>query len=202
MRIEDYINQRGITSLYHFTVVGNLESILKNGLLSRTRLNNNRIGYYYNDGLRLDNRLNTISISISFPNYRMFYSYRQRAVSHKWCVIELNPNILYEKNCLFCITNAANNSETTRSDKEKKGVMALEKLFYNNEYRQRLGLCSEMPTNPQAEVLVMDDIEPCYIKSINFDTEIVNFCINNYPQFTFLNNPRLFLPREDWRSWQ
>lgn len=202
MSIEEFIANRGIESLYHFTVVDNLESILNYGLLSRTGLKENDFEYYYNDENRYEKKLNAICLSISFPNYKMFYKYRQKYPGSVYCVLELKSNILYEKKCLFCVTNAANNSETIKNDSDKTGINALERLFYDDKYMKEMGLGLEMPTDPQAEVLVLDNIETNYIKSINFDIPKVNFPLTKYPDFRFLYNTDLFWGRSDWRNWQ
>ena len=71
--IKRFIEERNIESLFHFTPVDNLENILKYGLLSINNLNRLGIDYYYNDENRYDDRLDAISTSIEFPNYKMFY---------------------------------------------------------------------------------------------------------------------------------
>ena len=102
MGIKEFIQERGIVSLYHFTLIDNLDSILKYGLLSRDKLDENGIMYEYNDQQRLEERADAICVSISFPNYKMFYKCRSERKDKKWCVIELNPRVLYQKKCLFC----------------------------------------------------------------------------------------------------
>ncbi len=202
MSIEEFINKRAIKSLYHFTALGNLQSILDNGLLSVTSLQENNIGYYYNDELRLEKKLNAICVSISFPNYKMFYKYRKKYDELQWCVIELDPSILYEKKCLFCETNAANSNEISKNDYEKNDINALNKLFYDDKYMKDQGLDLNIPTDPQAEVLVLNNIEPQYIKSLNFEVREINFPISKYSNFKFLYNTDLFWCRKDWRNWQ
>lgn len=201
MDIKDYINHRNIKSLYHFTNLDNLKNILKYGLLSREKLEENKYQYDCNDELRLENQLKSICVSISFPNYKMFYKYRIERPHVTWCVLELNPEILYKKQCLFCITNAASRCETVRKNEDRKGVDGLIQLFYDDEHREKVGLKREYPTNPQAEVLILDNIEPSYIKNIHFDVRKVYFPIGEYPQYGFLYSPELFKYREDWNIW-
>lgn len=88
MGIKEFVSQRRIKSLYHFTSLQNLESILNNGLLSRDKLKENNILHYYNDNLRLENKLNAICVSISFPNYKMFYRCGNTSSS-----VTLTPNV-------------------------------------------------------------------------------------------------------------
>ena len=65
--------KRGIEHCVHFTNVLNLPSILSYGLLSKADLEYNWIDYNYNDDLRLDDLEEAISVSITSPNYKMFY---------------------------------------------------------------------------------------------------------------------------------
>lgn len=200
--ISDFIKERKITSLYHFTKADNLHGILRNGLLSRRTLDESGVSYLYNDEVRLDKRLEANCLSISFPNYRMFYKYRNQSSGDEWCVIQLNPKILYEKECLFCIENAASNSENMRSDEEKKGIEGLKKLYYNEDYRRQINLDSNFTTNPQAEVLVLDDIGIEYIETIYFKENPVRFPFYDYEEYKFLVWKYLFDARSDYSYWR
>ena len=71
----DVIKRRNITELCHFTRVSNYESIMKYGLCSRAYLESHDVlSAEYSDELRLDGYIDAISLSVSFPNYKMFYS--------------------------------------------------------------------------------------------------------------------------------
>lgn len=201
-KISDFIQERNITSLYHFTKADNLHGILRNGLLSRRTLDKNDITYSYNDEVRLEGKLNANCVSISFPNYRMFYKYRNQSIGNEWCVIELNPRILYEKECLFCIENAASNSETMRSDEDKKGIEGLKELYYNEDNRRQFNLSSDLTTNPQAEVLVLDDIGVEYIENIYFRNNPIKFSIGDYQEYSFWTWQYLFDARSDYSYWR
>lgn len=201
-----FIKQRGIQSLFHFTNIKNLDSILTRGILSSDTLDNYEIPYEYNDPKRLDGRLDTSCISISFPNYKMFYRYRINT-DERYCVIELDPSILYEKDCIFCIENAASNNEIRRNEYDKKGLRGLKQLFYNEYLREELRLPDWFPTNPQAEVLVPGTIDLSYIVGINFDNNITNNEIDsyidryNYFDIYFDYDQELFAPRFDYSYW-
>lgn len=199
--IESIIKERNITSLYHFTQIENLESILIHGLIPVNDLDRSNKYYKYNDALRLDNHKNAICVSISFPNYKMFFKYRKYDFDN-WCVLELDPSILYKKDCLFCLQNAASKDETKIEDKYKKGGVALDRLFYDEVYRKNLNLEPQFTTNPQAEVLVLDTIEPNYIKSINFYTDKPKFNIAKYKNYNFYQDKELFTYRYDYAQWQ
>lgn len=71
--IRSLIAERNIPCLVHFTQIENISSILQNGILPRTLL---APGYHFNDEMRLDGFSESISLSISFPNWQMFYRCR------------------------------------------------------------------------------------------------------------------------------
>lgn len=115
----------------------------------------------------------------------MFYKYRLENPESEWCVIELDSSILYEKDCLFCIENAASANELKRDDISKTGIEGLKRLYYNDAHRSQINLPNSFTTNPQAEVLVLADIELKYIKKIYFKNNSVSFPVYDYPTFTF-----------------
>lgn len=202
--IERFIKERNIKSLYHFTGVDNLELILKYGLLSRDILEEEDMDYYVNDEVRYDNRLDTICTSISFPNYKMFYKVRNDCSDDlQWCVIEIDAKILAEKQCVFCKENASSKNETSRNTYEKIGINGLRALFDNSELRREIGLPDYYTTNPQAEVLVEDEIPISYIKSIYFKGFIPTDIKRRYNStFNLHINDDLFKYRFDYDYWR
>lgn len=200
--IKNFIETREIENLFHFTKAENLHSILKYGLLSRQTLSVRGINYLYNDDNRLEGRLDANCVSIEFPNYRMFYKYRQVNPGVEWCVIALDPSILYKKNCLFSKENAASNNEVSLENKCKSGVSGLRRLYENDELRNQLQLCNSFTTNPQAEILVLEDIGVEYIKDIYFRNTPINFKYNLYPDFSFYICQELFDARLDYEYWR
>ena len=100
----EILKERNIKKIVHFTKVENLESIFENGILSVNRLNDSSIAYSPSDPFRLDDKLNMISTSISFPNYKMFYSKRK--------LIILNIN-LYQNTLIFSFFKIFNKRNNT-----------------------------------------------------------------------------------------
>ncbi len=168
-RIKHLIEARGIQQLMHFTRIENLPQIAEYGLQSRAALGND--GYIWTDNWRRDNRTHAICLSISYPNYKMFFHYRQRKGGH-WAVLLLDPCLLWERDCGFVEVNAAAGDICMRSEASLKTVTALEKMFENNELRKRLLLPPHYTTNPQAEVLVFEPIPQTYIEEIHVDIEL------------------------------
>ncbi|MBU3161813.1 DUF4433 domain-containing protein [Clostridium frigoris] len=203
----NFINNRNISSLYHFTKLDNLNSILDKGLLSVEDLKRFNINYKNNDNLRLDGMLTGISLSISYPNYRMFYKYRNLVANLvancdvTWCVIQLNPQLLIDKKCIFYTSNAATICFNP------SGINGLQSLFYENDSRLMYELTDEFTTDPQAEVIVLGEMEPTYIKSIKFNTPVVNFPENfdfkKYKEkYTLEFDNTVFSYRKDYAYWR
>lgn len=166
MTIQKIVQQRDITRLFHFTHSDNLSSILENGLISRSELDNADAIYDFNDQSRIDGHLDAISLSISFPNSKMFYKYRCSKPGN-WVILEIDPSILWTKNCAFYPTNAASNNVRFNDFELMKGVHAFNNLFLDNIFgiQRDKWISDKYPTDVQAEVLVFEKIAPQFIIS-------------------------------------
>lgn len=171
LRIAQMVEERRIEQLIHFTRCENLGMILNRGLLSVTDLEMERIHAMRNDPLRLDAKPGAICLSVSFPNYRMFYKYRCEVQDAEWAVLRLKPAILWELDCLFYEMNAADHRMRYRSKPETQGPNSFASLFGDVGGARPSKLHPSYPTNLQAEVLVMEPIDPCYIQSVAFETQ-------------------------------
>jgi TPR repeat protein len=168
-KIKEYIENRGIDKLIHFTQYKNIESILKHGLMTRSNLDSLSIKYYFNDRMRLDNRENSISLSISYPNHIMLWKYSR----DEHCVIlVLEPSILWEYDCAFCGCNAATRIIKKTPIDSLRGLDALKYMFETDEEEEELRKSERIkscdPTDEQAEVLVFDDIPIDKVIGIHF----------------------------------
>ena len=172
--IEDEILKRKLNLMVHFTNTENLENICKYGLLTRKELNDLDIEYEYNDQFRIDDLEDSISLSITFPNYKMFYSLRCNDRKKRWAVIELDLWSVLQLNCLYCFTNAASNEERYISLEDRKTDESFCFMFSEIEgrnTRDEMNLFDNETTNPQAEVLVLESIPVEYITRIVFDSQ-------------------------------
>ena len=211
-QIRDICIRNGIKSLMHFTRTDNLSSILSNGLLSRNELARRKLPVVVNDKLRLDRQMDAICLSISFPNYQMFYRYR-RSIKSTWVVLELDPQIIWNNDCAFCLTNAATTAMRNIPLAQRKRPEVLKNLF--DDYvdnadiitRNNLFLPRNYPTNPQAEVLAFKPILPHQIQAIYVERRSEAFILhdeitsNEYRKLLSVNS-FYFHPRDDFGTWQ
>ena len=167
--IEAIVKQKDIQFLVHFTSVRNLPSILANGLLPRHTLAWRGIEFHQNDELRMDGLMEATSLSISFPNYRMLFKQLNHPQGDAFCLLALNPRVLWELPCLFSPGNAARRALSVHKEHLEPyiGIKALARMFEGGDAKRELyGLPASYTTDEQAEVLVVDDIASTHIRGI------------------------------------
>lgn len=168
-KFNNIIDRRCIRELVHFTRAENLASILKNGIQSVTRINDNGICAVVNDTERRDRKLEGISTSISCPNHLMFYKYRKLNPSIDWVIILISPKILASKKCGFYRLNAAHHKMVNLDIADISTPEALEGMFCGDDSARPSYLRDCDPTDVQAEVMVFDTISPAEIVGIVFE---------------------------------
>ncbi len=211
--IQKICQMYGIEALVHFTHIANLNSILQYGLLGRAQLES--MSWVeppkYNDIHRLDGQREAICLSISFPNYKMFYKYSFNNRSD-WVVLLLKPSILWKLDCKFYQENAASKNAkeniTEIRTQARKQPEALKNMFsnYGHLKREVLEIPSFFTTHPQAEVLVFNQIDTQYIDAVHFYNLNVGNCWakqnpGNYLQKFYGECRYYFSPRQDWDMW-
>ena len=210
--IEREVIARDIRELFHFTRIENASSILDQGLKGRATLNAGGAAYVYSDELRLDGQPDSISVSISWPNYRMFYKKRQEDISKQWVVFKLDPAVMWEKRCFFCMSNAASAAVAQGDIESKLGFHGFDSLFDDipgDVDRHASGLPDRFPTNPQAEVLVLESIEPRWIREVHVETReartsnesFMNSLEKHGGRVRLVINRKFFGPRVDHERW-
>jgi hypothetical protein len=157
-----------IGSLLHFTQAKNLPSIVKYGLLSRHELIKSMHMAFTSDKYRLDENSDAISVSISRVNGVMFQSKRRKSMHKDWLILIISPEILWTLNCKFCWCNAARN-EIKKSRMFRGGPWAFRKMFARNGGTST-DLPVNCPTDPEAEIQVMEPIVPSYILGVIVNT--------------------------------
>ena len=183
---KQFIFERGIECLVHFTATKNLYSILEHGkLMSRAKLESLDIEQFdildyaqFTDAVRYDDT-NYINLSISSTNSFLFSKFQERTKEDftiTWCVLKISPIYLYQIDTVFSVTNAASSAAKRQygisGDFEKLKQLFASELRINtfNGVRplSRRNLPSKYPTDVQAEVLVKDEINSEYITEICF----------------------------------
>lgn len=210
-QLEELISRRGIARLVHFTRLANIPTILQRGLVPRRE----NVGGVFNDGERLDYQLDCTSLSISFPNYKLFSKFRLQYPSEKWAVLLIHTSVLCDHLCLFNQTNAANSGMSCRSLSERSSLEAFENMFaetvpgpldQTRVDRLTLGLVESHPTDPQAEVLVFGHIDPSNMLGIHVADsdardELVNLISGVCVESPIAVDGRYFRQRADYTHW-
>jgi hypothetical protein len=212
--IREVVEKRGIKSLYHFTRAKALRGIHEmGGLLTREEVEQLPPDYWhFSDQSRLDGRPNTVSLSIGFPNYKMFYGKRISAAidDGDWVVFKICPSVLWEKPALFFQINAATGWMIETPEDELNDSIALEACFdpyvrsRHKNYGRTVKTESYYTTDPQAEVMIQDSIEAPYVQGILFHSQEsgqhwVRQCPGLFESYKCLVGPDFFKQRRDFR---
>lgn len=158
------LESRGVQTVCHFTPLQNLDGILLHGLLPRS-LHDSILGeeakeVVYPDSDRLDGRLDTVSLSVSYPNAPLFYRQRKKLGECGWVVVRCHPSVLWSHACAFVPTNASHNAIVSGDLVSFMGPSALP-MFFLRDGPHSLDI--------QAEVLSFDRIPPVFITALEFD---------------------------------
>lgn len=204
--MEQTVKRRGIKHIWHFTRMENLNSILRDGIVPRATLEQRGTQSVFNDSYRIDGRRDASCFSIYHPNYKMFFSLRNQNQEARWVVIACHADVLWLKRCAFCHENAASSSVTQIPIENRQGVDAFERLFQSIEgkpSRQELKLPDSCPTNPQAEVLVFDIVEPRLVAGIVCQDAATEAILKEqHSNFKVLYHRALFSARGDYAHWR
>ena len=175
-RISNIIKTRNITQLVHFTKKQNINSIIKNGLLSIEELKKRNLEYIYNDPERRDDWNYAISLSITNKNLFLFESFkrRQKLIDSDFVEIKIDPSVIIDNECIFCDTNAASHTfDIYRKNEEELAILktwiAFDAMFKKTVKRHTLnekGKIKRFNQKPnettcsQAEICLIGNIQP------------------------------------------
>ncbi len=158
--------QRGIARLCHFTPSRNLGHILADhhGVLATKHLkDDDRAVLNATDLARLDGHPDHVCCSIQYPNAWYFQKARgKERLFSDWAVLFIDAHYLWAEGTKFSPLNASAGS----GQYLQEGADAFDALFVGSTtdtkgrpWRRGARHPSYLPTNEQAEVLVLDQIE-------------------------------------------
>jgi hypothetical protein len=195
--MHNIIKKRNIKRLFHFTQIANVVTILKNGIIPQETKTDYPL--LVTDKKRLDRRLDCVSVSLSFPNAKMFYPIRRyRNPYSTWCVISLSADILTDLPCLFFPGNAAAYGHETNRSKWKT-TAAFEAIFTGNN--RPMNLPASFPTDVQAEIQVEKEIPRTMISGVHFENDndaqkFLSINVELPDDIKYWKHPELFCERE------
>src|SRR5687767_1747387 len=120
-------------------------------------------------------------------------------------------DVLWEFDCAFCWTNAANSVISRQSLAILKELSSWRRMFTDRceitgVDRADCGIPNKFPTDPQAEVLVFSHIPLSFITGVTFPDAWAQAKYCGIPQLTvpvrFDVNSAYFSPRCDWQIWK
>jgi hypothetical protein len=198
MALRQLFDERRVSRVLHFTPIENVPKILRYGLIPRAHLEATAIRVVLNprftDSQRLEGSLQANSLSLSFPNYRMFYA-KRRNMGGKWAVLALDPKSVIEFYCEFSPTNAARSG----SDPQP-GASGARRLFSGVELRRKLELASDKTTDPQAEILEDTVLPPRLVRDVFVENEHSRrWLASRAISATVMRE--YFGPRKDYEHW-
>jgi hypothetical protein len=197
--IRAQIDSRKIPYLVHFTPINNVKSILDNGLRSRNALAGHE--YKYTDEYRSDGWLDWISLSVSFPNYKMFYSKRKSKKDiDGWAILLIKTDVLWELDCKFIPINASSFDIRRFPDDKWSSAEAFKDMFNHVELRREIP--DHFTTDPQAEVMVRNEVSRHYIDMIAVERQSDLIRLYNLEKIRVKEDPNLFKWRSDFEHWR
>lgn len=217
-KIKEIVRRRKINYLVHFTRIDNLSSILERGLVPVSVQQKMKVFSVHNDEQRIDSQLDCTSCSVEFPNYKLFYTFKeQKFPGTSWVVLAIDKDVLFSPSNImyYCETNAASVRPRISSAKDLCTAAAFENMFCDSfttkdKLIQRASLQIEdhLTTDPQAEILISDIIDKRYIACIYFQTQrdLNKYIAKNgkelLEQYNYKVDQNFYNPRKDYVFWQ
>jgi hypothetical protein len=168
-KIANFLKQNGVTSLFHFTHVSNLELILAKGLRTRSYLNSKASVFQATDPDRFDEFTESISFSISEPN-RFLLPEKNSKFGQQLVLLEVSANTLLTRSFAAFPTNAASGmfkSKILDNPERYLGIRGLKGMYQNKRLRDEARLSKNLPTDTQSEILFFDSIPSSLIRKIH-----------------------------------
>lgn len=179
LEIKQFLENRGIKYLVHFTDESSIASIRENGICSRRegkrrgikiRVNDNDISAHKADKYMKSTSDDYISLTITTINEKVLSAYKARNGIRNAKRILIDASILWkeiDRDRIYCNMNASSSSLSCGNDiKALKAMFApsVEQVKFSGERTidTRSGKPKNVPTHKQAEILFQSYIDPKY----------------------------------------
>lgn len=207
-QLVEYLRERSVRYLVHFTHIDNVSSILKRGILPRSEISETGV---VSDEIRLDSHEDYSCFSLTYPNYEMLYQ-KQKRSGQKYILLMVDIEALTEINEDVVLFYPGNAARTDMRSKGGHGVSAIELMFADSIIsrggvlieRNAQKLESEYTTDPQAEVQIKGNIPARYIKQIYVNTTAMRDAVAEKIagfDITVEICPEMFWPAHYWEDY-
>ena len=165
--VKSEVEESNLDFILHATPIGNLENILKFGLVTRKDSRSKRL-----DEDRWDGRLDHISFSINNISPYLYAKFSSVQLKKNFCIIRINRKILWQREAKFLFSNAAlkSLSYSGASDTKFHSATAYREMWFGrHEDTQALEKLKSYPNNPfdrQAEIQIPGNIGLEYFKAV------------------------------------
>jgi len=175
--IPRFIAARQVTKFFHFTSFRNLNSIVKHGFLGRDSLKEKNISAVFMDQFRSDPILDGICFSMSRPNHYMAAS--KTSSGHDIVLLELQNigELLTSHNFISSPGNFGSYELKQKIQNWPEsfiGGEGLINLFQASAIREKYGIPDHEPTDPRAEIVILEPVAWSFVKKIYFPSDIDN----------------------------
>jgi ssDNA thymidine ADP-ribosyltransferase, DarT len=209
--IPGFLAVREITSMFHFTSVHNLESLVTNGFLGRESLADRNISFTPSDDYREEPIVNGVCFSLSRPNVYMAARKIQRG--QELVLLELTSlnKILTKYNFVVSPGNFGSPALKRKIQswpEEFVGGKGLMNLFEGEEVRSKYSIPLFEPTDPQSEIIFLEDLPWEYVGRIYFPNSVeysvseqIKGIVRKLPKGVVLHSQiKDVFPAIDWRD--
>ena len=179
LEIKQFLENRGIKYLIHFTDESSIASIRENGICSRKegkrrgikiRVNDNDVSAHKADKYMKSTSDDYISLTITTINEKVLSAYKARkGIRNAKCIL-IDASILWkeiDRDRIYCNMNASSSSLSCGNDIKALEAMfapSVEQVKFSGERTvdTRSGKPKNVPTHKQAEILFQSYIDPKY----------------------------------------
>jgi len=179
LEIKNFLEERGITYLVHFTDSSRVDSILKNGICSpkeakkrgiKIIVNDNDISAHKAEKYMKSSNDDYISLTITTMNEKVLSAYKARHGIRNAKRILIDARILWKEidnDRIYCNMNASSGSLSCGNDIKALEAMfapSVEQIKFSGERTvdTRAGKPKNVPTHKQAEILFQSRVDPKY----------------------------------------